>query len=152
MFMRPNDTELYPVVTTLVDGILTWIPSEADTCQSGDGCAVVFMKGPNNSFLGKSKVYPAQISDSPSAGGTSPPSPFQPYVMQVLEAKQYIQSKFESIDEIVEGIEDTVDEAQSAIEQKTAAAIQVIDDQATLKKSEFPRITIDSNGDISVEV
>lgn len=164
MVARPNETELHPVPTTLENGVLTWIPSHAETVTDGQGMAVVWMTNEGGDVLGKSETYTTEVTTSPSGGGEIPPEPIAPYVVAVLNAKAEfeataarVHTELEQIDGKLAGYDAAIADADAkateaaaeAAEAKTEAVAAGLTAQNALNRAEAASTAVASKAEQS---
>lgn len=85
MVRRPGEETYYPADIAVEDGILTWIPSRADTLYAGEGEAQFILTDENDVEL-RSHVVKTVIGDSLDGTEGEAPAPESGWVAKVLEA------------------------------------------------------------------
>lgn len=89
---RPGETKAqsYPVMTEVIDGILYWYVSFADTEKHGRGCASIraVEHDAENGIYAKSFDVPIIVADSAVGDGTDVPIIEVPWAMEVMQAKE----------------------------------------------------------------
>lgn len=85
LHQRANDTEAYPVSSTMSNGIVTWVVSSADTAYAGYGrCELQYIV---DDALVKSKIWKTLTLESLEEG-TEAPDPESGWVADLLEKVQ----------------------------------------------------------------
>lgn len=90
LHQRKGDEAPYPVVLTVEDGIAYWHISSADTAIAGEGkCELRYMV---DDVVVKSRIFRTTVLQALGDDTVDPPEPQKPWVDQVLEAAEKIES------------------------------------------------------------
>lgn len=81
---RNGDAQPYPVTLTEEDGALVWLVSSADTAVAGEGAAE--LRYTVGDVIVKSQIYKTRVRDTLGDSGETPPSAWQSWVDEVLQA------------------------------------------------------------------
>ena len=102
---RPGETKAqsYPVMTDVIDGIMYWHVSFADTEKQGRGYASVRAVEPDaeNGIYAKAFDVPIIVADSGVGDGTDVPIIEVPWAVEVMQAKEAAISAAEQAQEAV---------------------------------------------------
>lgn len=81
---RNGDEQPYPVTMTEEDGALVWLVTSVDTAAAGEGMAE--LRYTVGDVIVKSQIYKTRVRDTLGDSGETPPSAWQSWVDEVLQA------------------------------------------------------------------
>ena len=84
LFKPYNESEAVPMVSTLENNILTWIPTLSATAVSGVGYTEIRALDPDTGLIRKSRIIPTSVEYSLSGVEQDPPEPYEDWVNSVL--------------------------------------------------------------------